>query len=129
MTAATVTWARDTTGTDMQLKQKPIKSKKLRDAARGQACTLQIVGVCCGDWATTVAAHLPDETHGIARKSDDLSTCFACDSCHSCHSIIDGRAKWPEFELEYKHWYLRRAQTRTLRVLHELEILTIKGAA
>lgn len=103
-----------------------IHSKKVRDAARGQPCTLQIVGVCSGDWSTTVLAHLPDESHGIARKSDDISGCFACDACHS---VIDGRANWPEREKEYRDWYLRRAQTRTLRGLFALGILVIKGAA
>jgi len=110
----------------MLQKTTPIRSKRIRDAARGQACTLQIVGVCNGDWSTTVLAHLPDESHGIARKSDDLSSCFACDACHS---VIDGRAKWPAMEREYADWYLRRAQMRTWRVLVDLEVVTIKGAA
>lgn len=110
----------------MLQKTQPITSKKIRDAARGQACTLQIVGVCKGDWSTTVLAHLPDESHGIARKSDDLSACFACDACHA---VIDGRAKWPGQELEYKDWYFRRAQVRTWRRLHEEGVITIQGAA
>ena len=103
----------------------PIHSKKIRDAARNQPCTLQIVGVCNGDWSTTVLAHLPDESHGIARKADDLSACFACDACHS---VIDGRAKWPVFERDHKDWYLRRAQMRTWRELFALGVITIKGA-
>ena len=110
----------------MLQKTTPIRSKKIRDAARGQVCTLQIVGVCNGDWSTTVLAHLPDESHGMARKSDDLSACFACDACHS---VIDGRAKWPVMERDYADWYLRRAQMRTWRVLVDLEVVTIKGAA
>lgn len=114
------------TGTDMLKKPTPIRSNHIRNAARGQACTLQIVGVCNGDWSTTVLAHLPDESHGIARKSDDLSACFACDACHS---VIDGRASWPPMEREYRDWYFRRAQMRTWRVLFELNVLLIKGAA
>ncbi len=116
----------DTTGTEMLQKTTPIHSKKIRDAARNQPCTLQIVGVCNGDWSTTVLAHLPDESHGIARKSDDLSACFACDSCHS---VIDGRMKWPPMELEHKDWYFRRAQIRTWRVLFQEDVFSIKGAA
>lgn len=110
----------------MLQKTTPIRSTRIREAARGQACTLQIVGVCNGDWSTTVLAHLPDESHGIARKSDDLSSCFACDACHS---VIDGRAKWPPPEAEYSDWYLRRAQMRTWRVLVDLGVVAIKGAA
>ncbi|GGE75833.1 hypothetical protein GCM10011533_30230 [Streptosporangium jomthongense] len=104
----------------------PIKSKHVRDAARGQSCTLQIVGACNGQWETTVLAHLPDESHGIARKADDLSACFACDACHS---VIDGRAKWPGLERDYQDWYLRRAQIRTWRVLLDMGVLSIKGVA
>lgn len=103
-----------------------IQSKHLRNSARGQACTLQIVGVCNGDWSTTVLAHLPDESHGMAKKSDDVSSCYACDACHS---VLDGRAKWPAGEHEYKDWYLRRAQTRTLRAMFDDGLITIKGAA
>lgn len=108
----------------MLKKPTPIKSKHVRDAARNQPCTLQIVNVCNGQWDTTVLAHLPDESHGMARKSDDLSACFACDACHS---VIDGRAKWPATEAEFKDWYLRRAQVRTWRVLLDLGVITIKG--
>lgn len=103
-----------------------IRSKKLRDSARGQPCTLQIAGVCNGDWSTTVLAHLPDESHGMAKKSDDVSSCYACDACHS---VLDGRAKWPASELEHKDWYLRRAQTRTLRAMFHDGLISIKGAA
>lgn len=110
----------------MLQKTTPIRSKKIRDAARGQACTLQIVGVCRSDTETTILAHLPDESHGIARKADDLSACFACDPCHS---VIDGRAPWPSIEKKFCDWYLRRAQVRTWRALFDLGILTIKGAA
>ena len=112
--------------TDMLKKTTAIHSKKIRAAARGQACTLQIVGVCNGDWSTCVLAHLPDESHGIARKSDDLSACFACDACHS---VIDGRGTWPAQEREHADWYFRRAQIRTWRVLFDQQILSIKGAA
>lgn len=113
-----------TTETDVLKKTIPIKSKHVRDAARDQPCTLRIVNVCSGRWDTTVLAHLPDESHGMARKSDDLSACFACDACHS---VIDGRAKWPATEAEFKDWYLRRAQVRTWRVLLDLGVITIKG--
>lgn len=126
MVVATARPDHGTTGTDMLQKTTPIHSKKIRDAARDKPCTLQIVGVCNGDWSTTVLAHLPDESHGIARKSDDLSACFACDACHS---VIDGRANWPAAEREHKDWYLRRAQVRTWRSLFEQDVFSIKGAA
>lgn len=107
------------------LKTMRIESRHVRQAARGENCTLEILGVCTHDTTTTVLAHLPDESHGIARKPDDVSACF---SCEACHSLIDGRAgTWPGDEREHRDWYFRRAQTRTLRRLVELGVITIKG--
>lgn len=108
----------------MMLKQIRIKSKPMRNAANGELCTVQIAGMCRHSPATTVLAHLPDESHGMSRKSDDLSACFACDVCHD---VIDGRRPWPESEKPHKEWYLRRAMVRTWRRLVELGIVNIKG--
>lgn len=66
-----------------------IMSKKLRDSARGEPCTLNIAGVCNYDSSTVVLCHLPDESHGMGRKSDDIVAAFGC---HACHDAIDGRA-------------------------------------
>jgi hypothetical protein len=100
-----------------------IVSKKVRDAARGQQCTLQIVGVCSYDTSTVVLAHLPDESHGMGRKSDDISACFACDNCHS---VIDGRVKH-YLEPADKENYMRRAMVRTWRKLVEMGVIKIEG--
>ena len=59
----------------------------------------------------------------MARKSDDISACFACDSCHS---VIDGRINFDMNKAE-KEWYMRRAQTRTLRQWIEMGLVTVKG--
>ena len=109
-------------------KTKPVRSKKLRDAARGEACTIGLP--CCdGGGETSVLAHLPDESHGISRKSDDISACIGCDPCHA---VIDGRDRNSdsarEFQ-EHREFYMRRAQTRTWRRLYELGLIVIKGAA
>lgn len=100
-----------------------IASKAVRDSARGEACTLQIAGVCNGNWDTTVFAHLPDESKGIGTKSDDLSACYAC---HACHDMLDGRQR-NALSAEDREWYMRRAMVRTWRKLHEKGLLTIKG--
>lgn len=107
------------------LKRIHIESDTMRRAAQGERCTLEILDACCGRTDTTVLAHLPDETSALSRKSDDLSACF---SCYACHDVVDGRRAWPEGQEVYRDWYLRRAQTRTLRRLFERGILTIKGA-
>lgn len=108
------------------LKATRIESKHIRNAAQGEQCTLGIIGVCNGNPETTVLAHLPDESHGISRKADDTSACFAC---AACHDVIDGRRRWPESEdrADVRQFYMRRAQTRTLRRLVELGVVSIKG--
>lgn len=43
----------------MRFDTSPIRSKALRNSARGQLCKLQLLGVCQGGTETTVLAHLP----------------------------------------------------------------------
>lgn len=100
-----------------------IRSQHIRDAARDEPCTLQIAGVCIGNWETTVLAHLPDESKGMGTKADDLSACFACEACHS---VIDGRTLY-KFAVNDLDWYMRRAMVRTWRRLVDKGIITIKG--
>ena len=95
----------------------------MRDSARGKPCTFNIVGVCSYNAETTVLAHLPDESHGMSRKSDDLSTAYAC---AECHNVIDGRAPH-HFEPGEKDWYMRRAMVRTWRILVDEGVVQIKG--
>ncbi|MBH8578773.1 nuclease domain-containing protein [Bisbaumannia pacifica] len=107
------------------LKRQRIESQHIRQAARGESCTVEILGTCNRDPATVVLAHLPDESHGMARKSDDISAAFCCSSCHD---VLDGRAPWPDqFEASYREWYMRRGMARTWRRLVELGVVTIKG--
>lgn len=65
-----------------------VRSKKYRDGARGQGCTLRIAGVCTGNTETTVFAHIRDSHTGRSIKASDLS---GCDACWACHEILDGR--------------------------------------
>jgi hypothetical protein len=100
-----------------------MRSNALRESARGEVCTLQIVGLCNGDTETTVLAHLPDESGGMGKKSDDISVCY---SCSSCHDAIDRRFKSAELESD-REWYLRRAMVRTWRRWIEIGLVTVKG--
>lgn len=61
------------------------QSKKYRDAAKGQDCTLQFMG-CQNDTETTVLCHRPGA--GMGTKSSDHD---AADGCAYCHDILDGR--------------------------------------
>lgn len=98
----------DTIGEDSAMK---LRSQKYRDAANGQPCTMNIMGVCNYDPATTVLAHLPGENNGTGTKVCDLN---AVDACSECHGVIDGVAPWPGDEAKYKEWYFRRALHRTV---------------
>lgn len=81
-----------------------VASKKLRDSARDQTCTLRLQG-CGYDDGTVVLAHLPCGQKGMGMKGPDVIACFACDSCHS---IIDGRKRG-----EYETADLLRALAET----------------
>ena len=97
---------------------------KIRKSANGEDCTLNIASVCNYNSATTVLAHLPDESKGISKKSDDISSCYACSACHD---LIDGRDNRKfTFKPEDIEWYMRRGQTRTLRRLIEKGIVSVK---
>ena len=110
-----------------------IASKKLRDSANGESCTLNIAGICSYNNETTCLAHFPDESHGTSKKSDDISAGYACSSCHD---VVDGRVKCPvvighcdcricEYK-RHKNFYMRRSQTRTLRKMIENGFVVVK---
>ncbi len=105
------------------MKRQRIESRAMRQAANGEACTVEIMGVCNGTPETTVLAHLPDESGGMSRTSDDISAVFAC---HACHDALDGRKTWPDGEAT-REWHMRRAMVRTWRRLVEMGIVSIKG--
>lgn len=98
-----------------------IKSKKLRDSARGEDCTLQITGICNFNPETTVLNHLPSEIAGY--KSTDISSAYGCSSCHSA---IDSRGTLSDEDYEF---YLRRGQVRTLTRMYDKGLIKIAGAA
>ena len=97
-----------------------IVSKKLRDSARGQDCTLRLPG-CRFNPEYTVLCHLPVGMKGMSMKSPDLFAAFGCDHCHG---VIDGRIKG-----EYDHSDLLRALAETQMKWVQMGLLTVKGAA
>ena len=79
--------------------QRAAAVKPYRAAARDQSCTLRIPGVCSGDNAQTVGAHLRMfGAAGMAQKPDDL---HMVDACAGCHSALDNRARWSDLALGY----------------------------
>ena len=100
-----------------------MKSKYLRDSARGQECAFQIVGVCNGNTETTVLCHLPDESNGMGKKSDDFVAAFGCSACHD---VVDKRS-WCDEYIDHMGFYNLRAHSRTLRKWIEMGLIKIKG--
>lgn len=108
-------------------KQNPIRSQKIRQAARGQRCTVRLPGVCCYNDETTVLAHFSYASSGMGTKPADVSAAFCCDACHS---LIDGRIKRPHgLMLEDIEWCKARGMAETWQRLFELGVIEIKGAA
>lgn len=86
-------------------KPKRWQSKKYRDAAKGQPCTMRLP--CCnGNPETTVLAHRNGA--GVAMKASDHD---ACDACFECHLALDGA--WP-YPLLYKEEEFSRARLETI---------------
>jgi hypothetical protein len=100
-----------------------MRSNAIRLSAKGEECTFQLPGVCSHNREETVLCHLPDESHGMARKSDDISAAYGC---RSCHDAIDGRVAY-DWEPGEREWYLRRAMSRTWRRLIQKGVIKIAG--
>jgi hypothetical protein len=94
-----------------------VVSKKLRDSARGQECTLRLH--CCNEnAATTVLAHLPSPVKGMGNKGDDWHAVFACSSCHHA---LDMRLV-PGIERFIVH-----ALRRTHKIWRDMGLIVIAG--
>lgn len=70
------------------------KRQAIRDSARGEACTVRLIGVCNSNPETTVWSHYPGDAggRGMGTKSMDLAGCYAC---AACHDAVDGRTRYP----------------------------------
>lgn len=93
-------------------------SKKLRDSARGQQCTLRLYG-CLYNPDTVVLCHVP----GTGMKGTGMKTLDVCAvfGCYNCHAIIDGRK---DGEWSYKD--IVRALAETWAKWIELGIVIVK---
>lgn len=66
----------------------------IRDSARGEECTVRLLGVCNHNPETTVWSHCPLNIagHGMGTKSLDVLGCYCCSACHD---VADGRVPLP----------------------------------
>lgn len=102
----------------------PVRSKKIRDAAKGEHCTLAIPGTCNGNPETVVACHLPPRGEtGMSRKGDDHFVAFGCDACHA---DMDGRTGALKRFGEDWLYFAYRGVYRTQQRLIENGVLVVK---
>jgi hypothetical protein len=59
-----------------------MKSKKIRESARGEVCSLRVSNNCVDD-ETVIFAHLNSNYRGTGLKSPDLFGVYACQHCHT----------------------------------------------
>lgn len=100
------------------LKNPPLTSKRLRDSARGQDCTLRLA--CCNhNPETTVLAHLPvPGFKGVGMKVPDNLSAFAC---LACHDAIDRR----RHDVEWDYRDLLRALGETQAIWIQQGLLRV----
>lgn len=70
----------------------------IRDSAKGEDCTVRLVGVCNSNPETTVWSHYPGHAggRGMGVKSLCLAGCYACSACHDA---VDLRVRYPGLDL------------------------------
>lgn len=99
------------------LKSTRPKMTPIRKAARGQECTLQILGVCNGQAETVVLCHSNNlaDGKGIGLKAPDTAACFGCSACHA---VLDRQApRPPGLTLADVDAYFRHAVEKTHAIL------------
>jgi uncharacterized protein YcfJ len=75
-------------------------------SAKGEQCTVRIIGYCNGNNETTVLAHLSGIRfgHGTGRKVNDIHGAYCCSSCHDA---LDGRVRTNHTREQLQLWHLQ----------------------
>lgn len=103
---------------------KPLVSKKIRNAARGEQCLVRIPGVCDGGGETTVLAHYRMAGYcGAGIKPGDFA--FGAFCCARCHDAVDGRARIAA-DRDILRLYHAEGVMRTQSRLVEMGIITVR---
>lgn len=69
-------------------------NQKIRDSARGEQCTVRIVGACTHDPETTIWSHAPLGAAGKGKSIKALDLCGAY-CCTACDAVLDGQRPLP----------------------------------
>ena len=91
-----------------------MKSKKIRDSARGESCSLR-ASLLCQDDETVVACHLNSNFRGTGLKSPDIFVVYAC---AACHNLLDSSKVSSKDQL--------RALQETLMKVYHKGLITVK---
>jgi hypothetical protein len=94
-----------------------VVSKQIRNAAKGERCTLRLQG-CNFNPETTTGAHVPCGQKGVGMKSPDTMIIFACSECAR-------RTDLEPYTILAKDWL--RALAETHLILIEKGLLIVKG--
>ena len=84
-------------------------TKKERNNARGQECTLRIPGTCNWNAETTVLAHVG--RHGSAKRNHDDEAVYACSDCHDA---IDYRTRVFLSNNTNRQWLLKHDRSEII---------------
>lgn len=109
--------------------RKPMKSaspktSKIRKSAKGEPCLVRIPGVCNGDSATTVLAHINGA--GVGCKHSDHKAAFACSACHEW---VDGGYIQQGYNRDTRDLWHLEGVIRTQDRLIEKGFIQVTGAA
>jgi len=76
------------------LKSSGPKMTPIRKAARGEDCTINLLGVCNHTSETTVLCHSNSlaDGKGMGLKAPDTAAAFGCSACHA---VLDGQLARP----------------------------------
>jgi len=99
-----------------------MKVKKITRSARGEDCSLRIVGVCNFATDTTVYAHAPCVDKGMGFKSPDWWGMYACSNCHDA---IDSRTNIRELTIENKLHTILSAVYETQKKLFKKGLIKV----
>lgn len=96
---------------------------RIRQAAKGQNCTVRLPGICNRNPETVVLAHYRmGGSCGTGIKPPDWQAAFACSACHA---EADRRTRYmDEDEARLAH---AEGVMRTQRILVEMGWLEVKG--
>jgi hypothetical protein len=78
---------------------------KITQSAKGENCTVRVIGYCNGNSETVVLAHLNGIRygHGTGKKVNDIHGSYCCSSCHD---VLDGRVRSNYSKDELKLFHL-----------------------